>query len=110
MSACFAFTFRKQTGMGLKYSLRTCPNRNQLSKQELPSMHKSKSEDRNRVVELGPKAVVPKRSEKAGAIAAHMREVIRELGEDPEREGLLRTPERAEGALKFLTSGYDADI
>ena len=43
-------------------------------------------------------------------IAAHMREVIKALGEDPDREGLLRTPERTEKALKYLTSGYSADI
>lgn len=33
-----------------------------------------------------------------------------ELGEDPSREGLARTPQRVERALKFLTSGYSADI
>jgi GTP cyclohydrolase I len=33
-----------------------------------------------------------------------------ELGEDPMREGLVRTPKRMEKALKFLTSGYAADI
>src|ERR687893_2730047 len=33
-----------------------------------------------------------------------------ELGENPAREGLVRTPKRVERALKFLTSGYDADI
>ena len=33
-----------------------------------------------------------------------------ELGEDPSREGLARTPLRVERALKFLTSGYTADI
>jgi GTP cyclohydrolase I len=33
-----------------------------------------------------------------------------ELGENPAREGLVRTPKRVEKALKFLTSGYDADI
>ncbi|MCS7043330.1 MAG: GTP cyclohydrolase I FolE [Bryobacteraceae bacterium] len=45
-----------------------------------------------------------------GPIAAHMREILRELGEDPRREGLLATPMRAEKALRFLTSGYTADI
>jgi GTP cyclohydrolase I len=43
-------------------------------------------------------------------IAGHMKEVLRGLGEDPEREGLVRTPGRAEKALKFLTSGYSADV
>jgi GTP cyclohydrolase I len=33
-----------------------------------------------------------------------------ELGEDPSREGLVRTPVRVEKALKFLTSGYHADV
>jgi GTP cyclohydrolase I len=32
------------------------------------------------------------------------------LGEDPERNGLLRTPERVEKALKFMTRGYETDI
>lgn len=45
-----------------------------------------------------------------GQIAEAMRGILAELGEDTEREGLLRTPLRAERALKFLTSGYTMDI
>jgi GTP cyclohydrolase I len=37
-------------------------------------------------------------------------ELLRGLGEDPSREGLLDTPKRVEKALKFLTSGYTADV
>ena len=36
--------------------------------------------------------------------------LLQELGEDPSREGLVNTPGRVEKALRFLTSGYDADI
>src|SRR5215210_5993588 len=39
-----------------------------------------------------------------------IRQLLVELGEDPDREGLLRTPLRVDKALRFLTSGYDADI
>src|SRR5437773_9014064 len=39
-----------------------------------------------------------------------IRQLLAELGEDPNREGLLDTPKRVEKALKFLTSGYDANI
>ena len=35
--------------------------------------------------------------------------ILTELGENPEREGLLNTPKRVEGVLKYLTSGYDVD-
>ncbi|MEZ5352743.1 MAG: GTP cyclohydrolase I FolE [Bryobacteraceae bacterium] len=44
------------------------------------------------------------------SIAAHVDGIVRQLGEDPNREGLVRTPERAEKALLYLTSGYQADI
>jgi GTP cyclohydrolase I len=39
-----------------------------------------------------------------------IRQLLAELGEDPTREGLLDTPGRVERALRFLTSGYSADI
>jgi GTP cyclohydrolase IA len=39
-----------------------------------------------------------------------IRRLLMELGEDPDREGLTRTPARVEKAMKFLTSGYRADI
>jgi GTP cyclohydrolase IA len=39
-----------------------------------------------------------------------IRQLLAELGEDPTREGLLRTPKRVEKSLAFLTSGYQADI
>ena len=45
--------------------------------------------------------------EKIGAIAAHYKDILVQIGEDPEREGLLKTPERVAKALQYLTHGYD---
>ena len=45
--------------------------------------------------------------EPIGAIAPFVREILERLGEDPGREGLAKTPARVEGALRFLTRGYD---
>lgn len=42
-------------------------------------------------------------------IAAHYREILRLLGEDPEREGLVKTPERVAKTLQFMTKGYNED-
>ena len=42
-------------------------------------------------------------------IAGHYREILRLLGEDPEREGLVKTPERVAKALQFMTQGYGQD-
>jgi len=39
-----------------------------------------------------------------------IKRLLAEIGEDPAREGLVNTPKRVEQALKFLTSGYQADV
>jgi GTP cyclohydrolase I len=38
------------------------------------------------------------------------KQVLSELGEDPEREGLVKTPHRAAEAMRYLTSGYQQDV
>ena len=43
-------------------------------------------------------------------LAPRIQELLENLGEDPHRDGLLRTPERVSEALRFLTSGYRTDI
>src|SRR5437763_906210 len=39
-----------------------------------------------------------------------IRQLLADLGENPSREGLIDTPKRVEQALRFLTSGYTADV
>ncbi|HVW09612.1 MAG TPA: GTP cyclohydrolase I FolE [Bryobacteraceae bacterium] len=46
----------------------------------------------------------------AKPIAPMITELLEAIGENPEREGLLRTPERVEKALRFLTAGYTQDV
>ena len=45
-----------------------------------------------------------------GRIEALVHQLLVELGEDPAREGLVKTPERVARALAFLTHGYRADL
>jgi GTP cyclohydrolase I len=47
---------------------------------------------------------------KVESVASLVRKMIALIGEDPEREGLKKTPERYEKALKFLTSGYHQNL
>lgn len=42
-------------------------------------------------------------------IASHVKEILRLLGEDNTREGLVKTPERVAKAMQFLTKGYQED-
>jgi GTP cyclohydrolase I len=56
------------------------------------------------------KALVKVMPPQGTKLAAHMRDVLKILGENPSREGLARTPERYEKALRFLTSGYSTNI
>jgi GTP cyclohydrolase I len=51
----------------------------------------------------------PRREPDVGKIARLTRELLLEIGEDPDREGLQKTPERVGKALAFLTSGYRTD-
>ena len=43
-------------------------------------------------------------------IESHYRDILKDLGEDPKREGLARTPHRVAKALRELTSGYRVDV
>ena len=52
----------------------------------------------------------PKDDAKGENIAGLVRKMISIIGEDPNREGLRKTPERFEKALKFLTSGYHQNV
>jgi GTP cyclohydrolase IA len=42
-------------------------------------------------------------------IAEHITDILRQCGEDPQREGLIKTPERVEKSLQFLLQGYNQD-
>src|SRR4051794_31281730 len=57
---------------------------------------------------------VIRRGQMSGMYNSRMQDLVRnllaQLGEDPDREGLVNTPKRVEKALTFLTSGYGADI
>jgi GTP cyclohydrolase IA len=58
------------------------------------------------------KAVVKMMTPQAqdGAIAPLITQLLAQLGEDPERDGLVRTPQRVDKAMRFLTSGYQMNI
>ena len=47
--------------------------------------------------------------DKTEALSGHVHEILRLVGEDPDREGLVKTPERVGKAYQFLTHGYGLD-
>ena len=48
--------------------------------------------------------------EKLHALEGHYRALLEEIGEDPNREGLQKTPQRAAEALRYFTKGYGQDV
>jgi len=69
-----------------------------------------KSEDMHEEFEMDGYTKIDKYNpETVASIASKYKDIIKVLGEDPEREGLVKTPERVAKALQFLTHGYDLD-
>ena len=56
------------------------------------------------------KAVIKMMAPQAGPVASLMKEILESLGEDPNREGLLKTPERYEKAMRYMLSGYHSSL
>ena len=56
-----------------------------------------------------PKTTLQEQNEVEAALEKAYLEVIEKIGEDPDRDGLKRTPERMAKAIRFLTRGYQED-
>jgi GTP cyclohydrolase I len=58
----------------------------------------------------GTSATLDSVSLEASSTQELYRELLRRMGEDPDRDGLVRTPERMEKSIAFLTKGYAMDV
>lgn len=54
-----------------------------------------------------PAVIVPENQDQIEGLSFHYKSILKLVGEDPKREGLLKTPERVAKAMQFLTHGYD---
>jgi len=61
----------------------------------------NKMDDYEKIDQYNPKKITE--------LASHYKRVLQLVGEDPDREGLEKTPERVAKAVQFLTHGYDLD-
>ncbi len=66
---------------------------------------KNTSTKRSAIVRMPPPQAIGQ-----PGIAEHTERVLELLGEDPSREGLIKTPKRYENALRFITSGYHKNL
>jgi GTP cyclohydrolase I len=58
-------------------------------------------------VNMGKGTLAAKVADREKQLAANIRNILKNVGEDPNREGLLKTPERYARAMLFFTKGYD---
>jgi GTP cyclohydrolase I len=56
------------------------------------------------------KMIPMSKAEHESPLASHVEQILLGLGEDPSRDGLLKTPQRVAKALRDLTSGYQTDV
>lgn len=56
---------------------------------------------------MNAKSLIKQRESKRIMLEKYIADILKELGEDPKREGLQKTPERFAKALKYLTEGYE---